>query len=128
MANPPLQALTDGEAGGNGLYRYGASGFPTSTFTASNYWVDAVFTPSAPPPPSGAPILVVTAASNPLSRYYAEILRAEGLNAFELLDIAAASAGDWLAMHRAVVILGQTPLTAAQVTMFIRTGSRPGAI
>ena len=30
----------------------------------------------------GGPILVVTSAANPFSRYYAEILRAEGLNAF----------------------------------------------
>ena len=28
---------------GNGVYRSGASGFPTSTFEASNYWADVVF-------------------------------------------------------------------------------------
>ena len=42
--NPPLRALADGENGGNGVYRYGAtSGFPTETFGSSNYWVDVVF-------------------------------------------------------------------------------------
>src|SRR5207247_2599686 len=30
-------------SGGNGLYRYGASAFPTNTFNASNYYVDVVF-------------------------------------------------------------------------------------
>jgi hypothetical protein len=29
----------------NGRYRYGASGFPTQTYHASNYWVDVLFTP-----------------------------------------------------------------------------------
>jgi hypothetical protein len=41
--NPPLHALSNG-AGGNGVYRYGASGFPNQTYRASNYWVDVVFT------------------------------------------------------------------------------------
>ena len=38
----PLQALADGTSGGNGVYRYGGDGFPTATFGADNYWVDAV--------------------------------------------------------------------------------------
>jgi len=42
--NPPLHALADGTDGPNGVYRYGAGGgFPTSTYQASNYWVDVVF-------------------------------------------------------------------------------------
>ena len=44
VVNPPLQALADGADGPNGVYKYGASGFPTNTFNASNYWVDVVFT------------------------------------------------------------------------------------
>jgi len=44
--NPPLQALADGSAAGaNGVYRLG-SGFPNSSFQASNYWVDVVFVTS----------------------------------------------------------------------------------
>lgn len=41
---PPLHALADGEDGGNGVFTYGPSGFPTGTWIASNYWVDVVFT------------------------------------------------------------------------------------
>jgi hypothetical protein len=38
-------------AGSNGVYAYGASSiFPTSTFDASNYWVDVVYTKSIEPP------------------------------------------------------------------------------
>ena len=52
--NPPLRALANGVDGGNGIYQYGASGFPTSSFNASNYWVDVVFatnvTPDTTPP------------------------------------------------------------------------------
>jgi hypothetical protein len=44
VTTPPLYALANGEAGGNGLYKYGTGGgFPTSTFNSANYWVDVVF-------------------------------------------------------------------------------------
>jgi hypothetical protein len=45
--NGPLVAPASGVSGGNGVYVY-AKGFPTSTWKASNYYVDIVFTPSAP--------------------------------------------------------------------------------
>lgn len=38
----PLTALQNGTVGANGIYRYGASGFPTSSYRSSNYWVDVV--------------------------------------------------------------------------------------
>ena len=41
--NGPLHLLADGESGGNGLYLYGAGGFPTESYRASNYWVDVLF-------------------------------------------------------------------------------------
>jgi hypothetical protein len=49
VQNGPLRTLADGEDGGNGVYRYGASGFPTSSFEASNYWADVVFTTTIVP-------------------------------------------------------------------------------
>jgi hypothetical protein len=40
----PLHFLQDGVDGGNGVYAYGASSaFPVSTYNASNYWVDLIF-------------------------------------------------------------------------------------
>ncbi len=50
------------------------------------------FTTSVPPPPPadegpGGPILIVSSESNPFTRYYVEILRNEGLNAFIASDI-----------------------------------------
>jgi hypothetical protein len=41
-----LHALRSGVDGDNGVYRYGASGFPTSSYGATNYWVDVLFTNS----------------------------------------------------------------------------------
>jgi hypothetical protein len=40
----PLHAPADGAAGGNGVYRYGASAFPDETWDGTNYWVDVLFT------------------------------------------------------------------------------------
>jgi Domain of unknown function (DUF4082)/Bacterial Ig-like domain/Bacterial Ig domain len=47
VTNGPLQALSN-TAIPNGVYGYGSkSTFPTSSFNATNYWVDVVFVPSA---------------------------------------------------------------------------------
>jgi hypothetical protein len=62
LDNAPLHAPADGGAGANGVYRYGASGFPTSTYQATNYWVDGVFAPGAPPPPDTTPPTIALTA------------------------------------------------------------------
>ncbi len=46
-ANGPLTALRNGTDGGNGVYKYGASGYPSNTYQSSNYWVDVVFATTA---------------------------------------------------------------------------------
>ncbi len=43
----PLTALQSGVDGGNGVYQYGGSAFPTETYDDANYWVDVVFDTSA---------------------------------------------------------------------------------
>ena len=71
-----------------------------------------------PPPPAdgpGGPILVIGYSGNPFTRYYAEILRAEGLNAFKALDVSAVDA-TVLAQYD-TAILGEMPLTTSQATM-----------
>ena len=56
--NPPLQALQNGASSLNGVYSYGSSSaFPTSSFEASNYWVDVVF--------NSPPTVTVTTTSLP---------------------------------------------------------------
>lgn len=45
-----LTALSSSQAGGNGRYRYGsATGFPTSSYNSSSYYVDVVFSPERKP-------------------------------------------------------------------------------
>jgi probable HAF family extracellular repeat protein len=44
----PLELLADGADGPNGVFRYGASGFPDQDGNGSNYWVDVSFVPDAP--------------------------------------------------------------------------------
>ncbi|PYR88034.1 MAG: hypothetical protein DMF84_29665 [Acidobacteria bacterium] len=41
--SPPLHAPTSPVGGGNGMFAYGESQFPTGTFNGTNYWVDVVF-------------------------------------------------------------------------------------
>jgi len=53
VTSGPLVAPASGVSGGNGIYTYGGGfQFPTSTYEDSNYFVDVIFTPSAPPPPT----------------------------------------------------------------------------
>ncbi len=130
VANGNLKNLANGEDGPNGLYRYTSSpAFPTNSYSGSNYWVDVVFTANGggdgtPPPddpiPSlnqgpGGPILVISSSGNPFSRYYAEILRAEGLNAFYVMDMSSVNAT--VLNSYDVVLLGEMGVDASQVTM-----------
>ena len=77
------------------------------------------FTTGASTPPSdegpGGPILVISSSSNPFSRYYAEILRAEGLNEFTATDISLVT--PTILAGYDVAILGEMPLTANEVAM-----------
>jgi hypothetical protein len=61
--NPPVHLLASGVSGPNGVYTYSShSAFPTSSFNASNYWVDVVYLPAGSMP--GAPsALIATPAS-----------------------------------------------------------------
>ncbi len=47
--NGHLHLLQDGASGGNGVYAYGSGGFPSSSWQATNYWVDLVFTTDSGP-------------------------------------------------------------------------------
>jgi len=70
-----VRALADGVSGGSGVYKYGStSGYPTSTYRATNYYVDVAFkaltraqiggttTTTAAPTTTKAPTTTTTAA------------------------------------------------------------------
>jgi hypothetical protein len=66
--------------------------------------------PATAAPP--APIVVLTNGADPFSTYYGEILRAEGLNEFDSIDLADVSAATLVG--RAVVLLPPSPVTPDQ--------------
>jgi hypothetical protein len=47
---PPLRAPRSTAGDGNGVFRYGASGFPSQSHNGNNYWVDVVFVGASTPP------------------------------------------------------------------------------
>jgi hypothetical protein len=68
VSSDPVYLIQDGVSGGNGVYRYGStSGFPSSTYQSSNYWVDVVFVNNVGPdttPPVVSSTAPVSAATN----------------------------------------------------------------
>jgi hypothetical protein len=64
VTNGPVQLLQNGVSGGNGVYQYGSSSaFPSSSFNATNYWVDVVFTTTSGPDTT-APLVSSTSPLN----------------------------------------------------------------
>ena len=94
----------------------GAADLAGNPLAADSSWSFTTAAPAPPPPDEGpgGPILVISTAANPFSRYYAEILRAEGLNAFKVSDLANVNSTMLGAYD--VAILGETSLSPAQVT------------
>ena len=70
--------------------------------------------PLAPQVGSGGPILVITTSTNKFTTYYAEILRAEGFNAFSVTDISQVT--PIVLANFDVAILGEMSLTGGQIT------------
>ena len=64
VTNGPLTALADGTDGPNGLYMYGAIGFPTQSYSKSNYWVDVVFVASGGVPDTTPPTVTATSPAS----------------------------------------------------------------
>jgi hypothetical protein len=63
---------------------------------------------------TGGPILLISTTTNPFGRYTVELLRAEGLNEFDAVDVSAVTTN--LLNNHDVVILGEMPVSAFLVT------------
>ena len=64
VTNYPLRALANGEQGANGVFGVGPAGtFPSSPFSAANYWVDVVFQ-EALGPDTNAPVVTAVIPTN----------------------------------------------------------------
>jgi Domain of unknown function (DUF4082)/Bacterial Ig-like domain/Bacterial Ig domain len=107
VSNPPLRALANGEEGGNGVYVYGASAFPSQTFNSSNYWVDVVFTTQAPPSNNPVPTTSGLAPNSAIAGGAAFTLTVNGTN------FVTNSVVRWNGADRPTTFVSATQLTAA---------------
>lgn len=80
--------------------------------------------PVVPGEGPGGPVLILVDSWNPFSRYYAEILRAEGLNYFTVMDISLVTPTTLKTYD--LVILGQMLLTDSQATVLTEWVSAGG--
>ncbi len=94
----------------------GANGVQDASGNPMGSTVSWLFTTGSGTAGPGGPILVISSSSNPFSKYYSEILSAEGLNEFSVSDISSVSASTL--SNYDVVILGDMSLTSSQVSMF----------
>ncbi|MFN0088927.1 MAG: DUF4082 domain-containing protein [Acidimicrobiales bacterium] len=119
----PLQAPQSTDAGRNGLYRYGPSGLPTSSWLDTNYWVDVVF---RIPPDTAAPTianvtpapgLVAVARSSAISAVFDEPINPASLS-FTLRNHAnapIAGAVTYDAASHTAVFTPSAPLAAGEL-------------
>ena len=82
---------------------------------AASLWASGASAQSTPGQGPGGPILVVTDSGDAFGTYYAEILRAEGLNEFAVTDKGNLTAATLNGYQ--VVLLAQTSVTDAQVAL-----------
>jgi len=92
-----------------------AGGETTITARVKSIVGSAPLTVEAGPSETPEPLLVVTNAANPFTDYLPEILRAEGLNEFDVLDLSSLNRAV-LSQHD-LVLLGDMSLTSSQAAM-----------
>ena len=139
VINGPLQALANGVAGGNGVFRYGTSQFPTETFNSANYWVDVVFIGTAPDDTTPPEVIAATpapgstniAVTAPVAATFNEDMAADSISAttFELRDsggnrISAAVA--YTAATRTALLQPSAPLAPSSVYVATIRGGASG--
>ncbi len=93
----------------------GNSGVKDTSGNPMGSTVTWLFTTGSGTTGPGGPILVISNSANPFTKYYSEILSAEGLNEFTMADLSSVTAST-LANYD-VAILGDMSLTSSQVSM-----------
>ena len=99
VTNPPLTALANSTST-NGVYAYGASStFPSSSYKATNYYVDVDFEPAAPNPPGQVTGVTATA----------------GVSA-ATVSWSAPTSGGAVTEYKITPYIGSTPQTVTTLT------------
>ena len=137
--NGPLEALSNSAAGGNGVYRYGTTGFPTETFNSANYWVDVVFDTSIGPDTTAptvtgrtpAPGATGVAASTAMTATFNEDLNAATVSSATVelrnsLNALVAATVSYASGTRTATLLPTSALAAVRDLHRARAGRRDG--
>jgi hypothetical protein len=105
--NPPLHALSQAASGGNGLFTYGANTFPTSSYQASNYWVDVVF--ASLPVPGPATNVTATAGKSQAAVTWTAPTTGGAVTTYTITPFIGSTA------QTPTTVTGTPPLTSATV-------------
>ena len=121
-----------------GVYLYGAGGFPTQTYNASNYWVDVVLS-TAPPADTTPPTITGfnptngtagVATSSAVTITFSEALNASTINTttIRLLDgaVAVAATVSYNASTNTVTLTPSAPLSNSKFYTISITGGASG--
>jgi len=109
---------------GYGLVRVGGGEFPRAT---SPYAVDGSTRPLSSGEMAGPLLLLINErAENPFGAYLGEILRAEGLNCFQVAPLSAVDSAALERFH--LVLLAEGPLDRAQVELMESYVARGGRL
>ncbi len=117
--NSPLHAPQDTSTTPNGVFVYGAGGFPNQTWTSSNYWVDVVFAPSGTTP------LTITTQSLPggiANVAYSGTLAASGGTTPYTWSIASGSLPTGLTLNGSTGAISGTPAAAGTFNFVVQAG------
>ena len=107
--NAPLHAPRTGVSGSNGIYAYAASTtFPTSTYLATNYWIDVVFNTGATPPPTDTTPPTISAVSPASAATGVSVSTTVTATFNEALDATTISAASFTLRNAAGTLVGAT--------------------
>ena len=138
VTSGPLTAPSTTTAGGNGVYTYGGTSsagiFPTSTFSASNYWADVVFSGSTTTDP---PPVLTTQTPNQNAVVGSVFSLTLPANTFTVADgdalTYAATLADgtplpsWLTFNASTETFSGTPTSANVGTISVKTSAKDPA-
>jgi methionine-rich copper-binding protein CopC len=117
VTDGPLTALSNAVSGGNGVFTDGSnSSFPTTSFEATNYWVDVVFSPGATTVPSviaqtPAPSATGVSASTTVTATFSEAVTSSSI-VFSLVDSSNNTIATTLSYNTTTNVATWTPTSA----------------
>jgi Domain of unknown function (DUF4082)/Bacterial Ig domain/Fibronectin type III domain/Lysyl oxidase len=110
VSNPPLTALANSTSA-DGVYTYGkTSSFPTSTYKATNYWVDVDFEPGTATVPGQPTGVTATAGNGSASVTWSAPTSGGAVSTYTITPYIGSTA------QTATTITGSPPATSATIT------------